>query len=227
MLQYNYSINEQKRVILMNKNLYFKPTPLYKEFMILDLIEKKSNITQRAMSSELGVAVSMINTYLVNCEEKKYIIREYFSSKNVAYKITKKGVERKKVLNIGFLNSSYEIYQLAKGNIKTFLNQITKKGFRNIFLYGAGEVAEILLQTINGDSTIPLNVIGVIDDDVEKQNLYLENIKILSLSEIYCLTHDGILISSYTNRKIILSKLKKRNYNPTNILNFFEIYNER
>jgi len=59
----------------MNDNLFFKPTPLYKEFMILDLIEKNSHITQRVMSKELGVAVSMINAY-IGVFEKRTILRE-------------------------------------------------------------------------------------------------------------------------------------------------------
>jgi transcriptional regulator with XRE-family HTH domain len=56
----------------MNDNSFFKPTPLYKEFMILDLIEKNKDITQRQMSDHIGVAVSMINQYLD--EYKKNVI---------------------------------------------------------------------------------------------------------------------------------------------------------
>lgn len=207
----------------MNDFLYFKPTPLYKEFMILDLIEKDSNITQRVMSMELGVAVSMINIYLESYEENEYIKREYLSAKNVLYIITKKGIERKKVLNIGFLHSSQEIYQLAKGNIKSFLNKIISKGFKRILLYGAGEVAEILLNTINNDIAIPLNIVGIIDDDVAKQDNYLVNMMILSLSSIIDIEHDGILISSYTNNAIIYEKLIKQKYDKNKILQFFSI----
>ena len=61
----------------MSKHIFFKPTPLYKEFAILDIIEKEKKITQRAMSNHLGVSVSMINSYLDVYEENKYIKREY------------------------------------------------------------------------------------------------------------------------------------------------------
>ena len=54
----------------MNKNPFFKPTPLYKEFMILDLIEKDAKITQRAISDQVGIAVSMTNKYLDEYEVK-------------------------------------------------------------------------------------------------------------------------------------------------------------
>ena len=46
----------------MNDNPFFKPTPLNKEFILLDMIEKNKKITQREMSKEFGVAVSKVNS---------------------------------------------------------------------------------------------------------------------------------------------------------------------
>ncbi|MCD6482532.1 MAG: winged helix-turn-helix domain-containing protein, partial [Candidatus Izimaplasma sp.] len=77
----------------MNDNLFFKPTPLYKEFVILDLIEKNSKITQRIMSQELGVAVSMVNGYLDDYESKGFVKRKRYSTKTVEYFVTKDGTE--------------------------------------------------------------------------------------------------------------------------------------
>jgi len=57
----------------MEENLFFKPTLLYKEYLILDLIAKDAFITQRVMSEALGVSVSLVNGYLDELEDKKYI----------------------------------------------------------------------------------------------------------------------------------------------------------
>ena len=142
--------------------------------MILDLIEKNKNITQREIGESIEVAVSMINNYLDEYEEKGLIKRKYHSTKTVEYFVTKKGVERKKLLNIRYLKDSQIVYQSAKNNIISFLNQIVDKGFKKILLYGAGEVAEILLQPIVLDKNIPIKVLAIIDDDINKQNqLYL------------------------------------------------------
>jgi DNA-binding MarR family transcriptional regulator len=54
----------------MRDNSFFKPTALYKEFMILDLIEKNKDITQRQISQEIGIAVSLVNGYLDEYEDK-------------------------------------------------------------------------------------------------------------------------------------------------------------
>jgi DNA-binding MarR family transcriptional regulator len=206
----------------MSDNSFFKPTLLYKEFMILDLIEKDAHITQREISKTIGVAVSMVNHYLDNFEKKALIKRKKHTTKTVEYFVTKKGVERKKVLNISYLNASLNIYKSAKENIVEFLDQIIAKGYKNILLYGAGEVAEILLQSIISDNNIPIKILGIIDDDLEKQNNSLLNTKIISIDEMKNIKHDGILISSYTNNELIHSKLKQFNYDNNKIIQFFD-----
>lgn len=206
----------------MKINTFFKPTSLYKEFLILDLIEKNKDITQREISDSIGVAVSMVNNYLDEYEQKGCIKRKYHSPKTVEYFVTRKGIERKKILNISYLNESLMVYKFAKENIVTFLNQIIENGFKRILLYGGGEVAEILLQTIAFDKNIPIEVLAVIDDDRNKQDNYLVNYKIISLELIHKFDCDGILISSYTNNRAIFNKLISHNYDRSKILQFFE-----
>jgi len=190
--------------------------------MILDLIEKNKNITQREMSIVIGSAVSMVNNFIDEYEQKGYIKRKYLSTKTVEYFVTKKGLERRKLLNIWYLSSSHSVYMSAKDNIISFLNQIIDKGFKKILLYGAGEVAEIMLQVINGDNKIPLEVLAVIDDDQLKQNEEIVNIPIINSSEISQYKHDGILISSYKHHEVIHNNLVKINYPKKQILEFFE-----
>ena len=205
----------------MNDNAFFKPTLLYKEFLILDLIEKDSSITQRAISKALGVAVSMINSYIDTFEDKGYIKRHYISTKTVEYFITKKGSERKKLLNIWYLKSTHAVYDSAKNNIIAFLNQVIQKGYKKLLLYGAGEVAEIMLQTIQDDAHIPLEVIAVIDDDKMKIGNKLINKKVITRNDIKAYDHDAILVSSYTHHDEIVRKLNELNYDKNKILSFF------
>lgn len=206
----------------MNSNSFFKPTPLYNEFMILDLIEKDSNITQREISKAINVAVSMVNNYLNEYEEEGLIIRKKYSSKTVEYFITIKGKERRKKLNIDYLNASQKLYNSAKGNIVDFLIEVQNKGFKKILLYGAGEVAEILLQTIESNKGIIIDVLGIIDDDINKVGKTLVNKSIISLKDVNNYICDGIFISSYTNRKEIYKNLKDIKYDQNKIVQFFE-----
>ena len=79
----------------MEDKSFFKPTNLYKEYMILDLIEKNKDITQRELATHLGVAVSMVNLLLDRIEKEGFIKRKKYTSKTVEYILTKKGIERR------------------------------------------------------------------------------------------------------------------------------------
>lgn len=221
-VELNHSIIEQKKVFTLSENTFFKPTVLYKEYMILDMIEKNAHMTQREISQEIGIAVSMVNSYLDQYEKDKLIKRKKHSTKSVEYLITKKGEERRKLLNIWYLKSSHDIYLSAKDNITKFLNQIIDKGFKKILLYGAGEVAEIMLRVMNDDNKLPLEVLAVIDDDPHKIGQILINSPIIQMNQINSFEHDGILVSSYKHHEKINAHLVSINYPQEKIINFFD-----
>jgi FlaA1/EpsC-like NDP-sugar epimerase len=163
----------------------------------------------------------MINTYLNTYETNGLIKRDYISSKDVNYSITNNGMERLKLLNFGYLKASQAIYRVAKENIVSFLNQIIQKGFKKILLYGAGEVAESLLQVIHNDHSIPISIEALIDDNPKKQGSFLWSTQIIKENDINLYPHDGILISSYTNNEQIYQKLLTLKYDKNRILRFF------
>jgi FlaA1/EpsC-like NDP-sugar epimerase len=206
---------------MMTNKTFFKPTNLYKEYMILDLIEKDSHITQRDMASNIGISLSMVNQYLDTYESAGLIKRKKYTSKTVEYMMTKKGIERRKLLNIWYLKSSLDIYLQAKDNIIIFLNNIISKGYKKILLYGAGEVAELMIRVMNDDLTMTLEVLAVIDDRKEK-NEHLIHVPIVNKKQIKNYIHDGILISSYTHHEAIKNKLVELNYPKEKIIEFFQ-----
>jgi len=206
----------------MEKEVFFKPTPLYKEYMILDLIEKNSHITQRKISTSINTAVSLVNEYLESFEKNGYLKRDYQSSKTVEYIITKEGIERKQVLNIGFLKSSQTIYSSAKENISKFLEQVSEQGFKTILLYGAGEVAEIILNVISENEIVNLKAVAVIDDDTNKIGNKLVKLPIIKKEDIKHISHDGILISSYRHHDKIKDNLIAISYPVVRLIEFFK-----
>src|SRR5690554_6362278 len=206
----------------MGDNQFFKSTPLYKEYLLLEAVEKNADITQRELSRILGVAVSMINEYLDKVEKLGYLNKVYKSSKDVKYVITEKGSERVKLLNIQYLKSALIIYNQARRDITIFLNKIIKDGFKDIILYGAGDVSEIILQTLEFDKKLELNIVGILDDDVKKHNTYLYDVKVTEPENIYSIKHDGVLVSSYLHQNTIEKHLESLNYDKKKIIRLFK-----
>ncbi len=203
------------------KTDFFKPTQPLKEYLLLDAIEKNSSITQREIATLLGVPVSQVNDYISTFESEKLIKRIYKNSKSVSYLISPKGIERRKVLNIGYLHASELVYEEAQKNIESFLQSFVNKGIRTIILYGAGEVAEILMHTISRNPQIKIQVQAIVDDDLGKQGKKIYGIAVSLPSIISGIIHDGLLLASYAGRNRIKDKLKLSGYPEEKILEYF------
>lgn len=205
----------------LKNNSFFIPTNKYKELLVLEAVHKNPKTTQKQLGETIGAAASMINAYIEECEMNGYIKREYKTTKNVLYHITKKGIKRKKYLNISYLEELMDLHKLAKDGIEIFLKDVVKKGYKNIILYGAGEVAEIILSVINDKSVKDLNVLAVVDDDLEKRGKTILEHKIISRVDLKGIEYDGILIASYTYEDVIKEQLLKAGFDKKKILQFF------
>ena len=204
----------------MENHTFFKPTALYKEFIILEEITKDPLITQRELAKKIQGSVSMVNQYLETYEKNNYLTKNYTSQKNVQYLITDKGIERRKLLNIRYLKSAQIMYNQAKKEITYFLSNIVNKGFNKIILYGAGDVASIILETLKIDQDIKLDVVAIIDDHRKEEYIYDK--KVITIDEINDYGHDGVFVSSYTHSDAIVKKLIEKKYDQNKIIKFFD-----
>ena len=203
----------------MNDNAFFKPTQRYKEYMILDIVEKNAKVTQREIAQILGVAVSMINQYLDDYEKENLIKKKKYSKKKVEYLITKAGKERKRFLNIQYLHAAQKLYDEAKKNIVDFLiNQLSKKT-KSLILYGAGEVSSIIIETIRNNH-IDIDIPFIIDDDLNKHGKTFNGIKVCEMSKLDQTEYDAVLVSSYSYHRIMYEKLLKQ-VDKNKIISYF------
>lgn len=200
---------------------FFSPTSLLKELLLLQHIEKKPDTTQKEIASVIGGAASMVNVYIDDLEGKGYLNRDYKSAKVVYYNITSEGIKRKNFLSITYLHELLELYRLAEENIEELLEKVENKGYQNILLYGAGEVAGTILGIINGRQNKPLKVLALIDDDESRQQKDLLGYEIISREQINQYNHDGILITSYGYEDDIKERLKEVDYPEDRIVRFF------
>lgn len=205
---------------------FFNPTSLYKELVLLQEIEKDQSITQKELGSIIGAAPSMVNVYIDELEKKGYMIREYKSVKTVDYKITASGVKRKNYLLIVYMMELLSLYQLAKSNVEEFLVKLEKKGYKNLLLYGAGEVAETIIAVIRDRDNDNLNILAVVDDDKEKHGEEILGFKIISIEDIKKYSHDAVVITSYTFEEDIAGRLEAVEYDMNRVEKFFGVGDE-
>lgn len=200
---------------------FFNPTSEYKELQLLQYIEKKPEATQKEIATIINGAASMVNVYINDLEEKGYLIREYQSPKVVFYRITAEGVKRKNYLAFSYLRELIDLYGLAKNSVEESLKTIIEKGYRNVLLYGAGEVAETIIAVVRDKMDSGLNILGLIDDDMEKIGTEMLGYRIISRDDIGDMGHDAIIITSYTFEDEISERLEEIGYPEDRVVRFF------
>lgn len=200
---------------------FFSPTKTLKELLLLQHIEEDPNTTQKGIAEAIGGAASTVNEYIEDLEEKNLLIREYKSPKIVHYNITPEGIKRKNYLAITYFHELLELYRLAEENIEKFLEGLEDKGYRDILIYGAGEVAETILGILKHRTDKMLKVVALIDDDKDRQGSEMLGYKVISRDEIKEYKHDAIVITSYTFEDDIREKLEEIDYPGNRVERFF------
>ncbi len=200
---------------------FFSPTSEFKEMLLLQHIENNHDTTQKEIAKVIDGATSMVNVYIDNLEERGYLKRDYQSAKIVYYRITPEGLKRKNFLLITYMRELIDLYKLAKDNVEVFIKKIEDRGFKNILLYGAGEVAETIIGVIRDKDNASIDIVGIIDDDIDKQNELFINYKVISSKEIKNYKHDAIVITSYTFEDNIMDNLVEMRYDRERIIRFF------
>ena len=115
-------------VQLLNSNIYSMKQdkdPLFKDeeyFNIIRKISKDSNISQREMSTELGISLGKVNYCLRALKEKGFIkIKNFRKSENkmkYIYVLTPKGISEKTKITIRFMKQKMREYDELKKEIK-------------------------------------------------------------------------------------------------------------
>lgn len=204
----------------MNNLDFFYPTTLYKEYKLLVSLSKNPKVTQRELSEEVDLSLASVNIYLERFTKDGLVEKIQDGSKNYKYVVTDLGIKKKENLSIGYLKSALKAFNEAKVNCNFFFNKIREKGFRNILFYGAGEVCEMLLVTLNDSKEKDINVLAVIDDDIKKIGRNLKGKDIISIDDIVCYRYDGIILAIY-DFQTLLTKLINKGIEKEKIIVFF------
>ncbi len=115
-------------VQLLNSNIYSMKRdkdPLFKDEEYLNIIRKiskDSNISQREISTELGISLGKVNYCLRALKEKGFIkIKSFKKSENKMkyfYILTPKGISEKTKITIRFMKQKMREYDELKKEIK-------------------------------------------------------------------------------------------------------------
>lgn len=110
---------------------------------ILQAIEDKSDVTQRHLADQLGVALGLANSYLKRCVHKGLVKIHQAPANRYLYYLTPKGFAEKSRLTTEYLSSSFNFYRHASASCSEVFKQCHDLGHQKVLLCGLSELAEI------------------------------------------------------------------------------------
>ena len=129
---------------------------------VLTSIERDSTITQRKLARELGIALGLANAYFRRCVRKGLVKMRQVPLNRYAYYLTPQGFAEKSRLTAEYLTVSLDFFRRARTDCVALFRQCEALGWRNVALYGAGDLAEIAVLSA-GETTVA--VVCVIDSE--------------------------------------------------------------
>jgi len=91
------------------------------EILILEELEKNSNITQRDLSEKTGLSLGMVNILLKKFIKKGFVKLERLNSKSFRYILTPEGFKEKSKKTIEYMKIYYRRTLLIKQNIERII----------------------------------------------------------------------------------------------------------
>jgi len=179
-------------------------TEQYRSLQILHELANDDSLTQRDLSSRLGIALGLVNSYIKNLVKKGYITVKAIPTKRYAYYLTPQGFTEKTRLTYHMLQDYTNIYREARKSLQTLFRDLQERGVKTVVFAGADEVAEIAYLTLQETN---LKLAGVVDMD-NANDVFFNN-KVMPIEAIGQLSYDRIVVTSYLKRDALQKELIK------------------
>ena len=127
---------------------------------LLHALDQGEPLSQRGLAERLGVALGLTNALLKRCAKKGLLKVRNAPAKRYAYYVTPKGLSEKGRLTAEYLSHSLAFYRRARAEYLALFGYCQTRGWENIGLFGASELAEIALIAAN---EVNISPVGIID----------------------------------------------------------------
>ena len=134
---------------------------------ILQAIAAGGRVTQRSISSDLGVALGLTNLLVRRLVGKGYVKMAGMGTRHVRYLMTPAGWEALARATRLSLENTIHLYTQTREQIRASLYEVSARcdadtdGQKRVVFYGAGDVAEIAYVSLQRTD---LTLVGVVDD---------------------------------------------------------------
>jgi len=167
----------------------------YRALRLMAEIATEEPISQRELSSRLGIALGLVNSYLKNLVSKGFVRVKNFPRNRYAYLLTPQGIAEKSRLAYQHLGYFSSLYTIARQDYLVLFRSLHGQGVQNVAFCGVDEVAEIAYLSLKETG---LELATVMDDEAAGKTFFDKTVTTLAM---------GLLSG---NHRIVITSLKRR-----------------
>ena len=131
-----------------------------RDLLLLSEVERNAGVTQRSLSSKLGVALGLTNLYLKRLARKGYIKVKTIPRNQIRYLLTPQGFMEKSRLTYLYMQYSLSYYRDMRTRLKEMMSTFDGSHGQRVVIYGTTELAELAYLSLR---EMNIDCVGFID----------------------------------------------------------------
>ena len=133
-----------------------------RDLFLLSEVESNAVVTQRALSTKLGVALGLTNLYLKRLARKGFIKITTIPRNRVRYLLTPQGLAEKSRLTYLYMQHSLAYYRQTREQIKEMMSSFNGSQGLRVVIYGTRVLAELAYLSLRD---MHIDCVGFIDEN--------------------------------------------------------------
>ena len=129
---------------------------------MLSEVERDAGVTQRSLSTKLGVALGLTNLYLKRLARKGHIKITTIPRNRIQYLLTPQGLAEKSRLTYLYMQHSLSYYRDMRERIKEMMSSFGGPHGQRVVIYGTTELAELAYLSLR---EMYIDCVGFIDEN--------------------------------------------------------------
>lgn len=136
---------------------------------LLNAIDQRSDLSQRHLARQMGIALGLTNSYLKRCAHKGLVKVSEAPANRYLYYLTPKGFAEKARLTGHYLANSLTFYRQAGESCSAIFELCKKNEMERILLCGVSELSEIaIIRSMDAD----ISITGIYDPESSLDRLF-------------------------------------------------------
>jgi DNA-binding Lrp family transcriptional regulator len=161
-----------------------------KILMLMEAVSRGDCHSQRALAKKLHISLGLVNASIHELERRGVFKIKKSTLGRHAYGLTDKGMAEKNRLKMNYISYSLAQYSEIKCWIGKIVNKIHARGIRDIILYQATELCEIICNVFAQNA---MGTVTVVDNDQAGRKIC--GVEIINTRTMCNLDYDAVIIT--------------------------------